>query len=100
MFLGLRIIRRNKGWKTHSLYTEYLRESRVINALPNGAIRYLYADSCRIHNSTQGLSEALDGVRTVLHRFSANCPSNIQLLDQFFSSYAKVNGESVGIRRE
>ena len=88
---GIACRSQRKGWMTHCLFAEYFCEPRVINCLPNELTRHLWVDRCSLRKQTACLQLELDSIRTVVHRFPANCTNKIQPLDQLVFRSFKAN---------
>ncbi len=63
-----------KGWMTSQMFINYFSDSNNIQPLGNNRTRTLWIDSCRIHNESDDLLEALQFSRIELKRFSPTAP--------------------------
>ena len=64
------------------MFVNYFSDLSIIQPLNNNRTRTIWIDSCRIHNESLELVEALQLSRTELKRFEPNCTSTAQPLDQ------------------
>ena len=70
------------GWMNSSMSATYVQDNHVIAPLPEGKIRRLYVDSCRVHNLRDQIFYSLQDLDSELHNFITNYTAVVQPLDQ------------------
>ena len=73
-----------------SLFAEYFTEERNITSLPNGPVKKLYIDCCRLHDTCHALFEAVASINTEMHILFINSTHLVQTLDHLVVHSLKV----------
>ena len=69
-----------KGWMIAEMFVNYFSDPSIIQPVDNNRARTIWIDSCRVHNESPNLAEALQLSRIELKRFQSNRNSTAQPL--------------------